>query len=225
MAVAFVRTVIMYVVILIVLRFSGKRQLGELQLSELVVTILISELAAIPMQDFNAPIFRGIISMITLVCLEIIISFICMKSIKFREMMEGHPSIIMKNGKVIQKEMEKVRLTMDDLIEAMHQNGISDISQIDCAILETNGKISIFQKSSYSPITPSAVNMKVEKEKTFHTAVIDGKINKDIIEKLGTTKESILKRLNNNGIKKLRDVYYLGMSDTGEIRIIKREKK
>lgn len=224
MAVAFVRTLIMYTVILIVLRFSGKRQLGELQLSELVVTILISELAAIPMQDFNAPILRGIVSMITLVCLEIIISFVCMKSVKFREIMEGHPCIIMNNGRIIQKEMEKVRLTMDDLTEAMHQNGITDISQINCAILETNGKISIFKKSCYAPITPNSVNITVKKEDIFHTVIINGKLNQNNMDNLNFSKEMILKRLKANGIKKLKEVYYLGMNSAGELRIIKKEK-
>ena len=125
----------------------GKRQIGELQPSELVVTIMISNIAAMPIENTNIPILGGIIPILTLICLEVIISFFGTKSTRFRELTTGSPKIIIKSGEIDQKQMENLRLSASDLIEEIRQNNITDIRDVEFAIVETNGKISFFKKT------------------------------------------------------------------------------
>ncbi len=141
MAIVLIRAVILYIVITFSLRLMGKRQLGELQPSELVVTILISNIAAIPVEDSSVPMIMGIVPILTLVCLDVIMSGIMLKSAKVRKLMIGSPRIIISEGDILQKEMKRLRYTVDDLTEAMREQQIFDITQIHYAIVETTGKI------------------------------------------------------------------------------------
>ncbi len=126
----------------------GKRQIGELQPCELVITILISELASMPIQDTNMPIIYGILPIITLAALEITVSTLTLKSVKFRHLLYGKPITIIRDGKINQKEMTRARMSIDDLVEAMHAEGIANIRNISLAILETNGNVSVIDKQN-----------------------------------------------------------------------------
>jgi uncharacterized membrane protein YcaP (DUF421 family) len=125
------------------MRLMGKRQIGEMQPSELVVTFMISELASLPAQSINIPILAGVVPIFTLVAVEIIISFISLKSRKAREIISGKPNLIIKDGKINYKEMEKLRMNMDDLLEELRLKDIKKIKHVKTAIVETNGKLSI----------------------------------------------------------------------------------
>ena len=146
MAISFIRTVILYLVVVIGLRIMGKRQIGEMQPSELVVAIMISDLATIPMQEVGIPIFYGIIPIFTLIIMEILLSQISLKSKKFRRLVTGKPSVIIHNGKLLREEMQKIRFNMDDLKEQLRIQGYTKVSDINFAILETNGQLSIIPK-------------------------------------------------------------------------------
>ena len=124
MAVSFIRTIILYAVVITALRIMGKRQIGELEPSELVVTILVSELAAIPMQDLGIPLFAGVIPIITLISLEIIVSFLCLKSRKLRRLLNGRAAIIIRGGKLDREKMKQMRITTDEVMEALRQQNI-----------------------------------------------------------------------------------------------------
>lgn len=224
MIVIFVRTIIMYLLILAVMRLSGKRQVGELQLSELVVTILISELAAIPMQDTSVPVSHGIISIVTLVSLEVIFSCIGMKSIKIRKLMEGRPSILIDNGTVDQQEMKKLRFTIDDLIESLRQCGVMRIDQVNYAILETNGKMSVFLKNAQSPPTAAAMNMAIKDDKLPLTVVSDGRIIDYNLEKLKISRDLLYKIMRKNGCKGPDEIFYMSADRERNVTIIRREK-
>ena len=225
MAVSFCRTIIMYIIILGIMRFSGKRQLGELQISELVVTILISELAAIPMQDFNAPVLRSIVAIVTLTSLEIVISFLCIKSLKFRTALEGHPCVLIENGKINQKEMQLVRFSIDDLMEALHQNGITGIDKVSAAILETSGKLSIFPKASELPITPKDMKLSVTETEIPYTVISDGKIVTKNIDKLNLSQRKLEKMIKQQGYRRISEIFYMSLTNSGEKHIIRREGK
>ena len=147
MTVTAIRTVIIYIFIILALRVTGKRQIGELQPVELVVTLLISDLAAIPMQDNGVPLISGLIPIAILVSLELLLSSLMMKSTRLSQVINGNPVVIIKNGKLDQQTLRKLRLGVDDVTEAMRQQELFDIRQIDCAIAETNGRISFFEKS------------------------------------------------------------------------------
>ena len=221
MAVIFFRTIIMYLLIIVVMRFTGKRQVGELQLSELVVTILISELAAIPMQDTSLPVIHGVISIVTLVSFEVILSFIGMKSIKIRKLMEGHPSILINNGTIDQEEMQKLRFTIDDLIESLRQSGVLRLDQVSYAILETNGKLSVFLKNEEAPPTAKDLEVVVQNEKLPLTVVSDGRIIDYNLEKLKMSRELLLKIMRKNA----SEIFYMAMDSEQNVSIVRKKKK
>lgn len=166
MAISFIRTIILYILVVIGLRTMGKRQIGEMQPSELVVAIMISDLAAIPMQETGIPLFSGIIPIFTLIIMEILLSQFSLKNKKFRRMLTGKPNVIIHNGKILKEEMKKIRFNMDDLNEQLRIQGYTGIKDINFAILETNGQLSIIPKPKNKQATVEDVeNIFEDKEK------------------------------------------------------------
>lgn len=145
MAVTAIRTVIIYIFIILALRVTGKRQVGELQPIELVVTLLISDLAVVPMQESGIPLTSGLIPIAVLVCLELVLSTLMMKSTKLSEIISGNPVVVIQNGVIQQQAMRQLRLGVDDLTETLRQQGVFDLHSVSCAIVETSGKISVLQ--------------------------------------------------------------------------------
>lgn len=166
MAISFIRTFILYILVVIGLRTMGKRQIGEMQPSELVVAIMISDLATIPMQETGIPLFSGIIPIFTLIIMEILLSQLSLKNKKFRRMLTGKPNVIIHNGKILSEEMKKIRFNMDDLNEQLRIQGYTGIKDINFAILETNGQLSIIPKPKNKQATVEDVeNIFEDKEK------------------------------------------------------------
>ncbi len=151
MAIVAVRTVILYFLLMLAMRLMGKRQLGELQPSELVVTLLLSDLAAVPMQDNGLPLLNGIIPILVLVALEVTLSCFMLKCPTLARLISGSPVPIIKDGRVDERVMRRLRITVDDLIEALRQQNIFDLQQVQYAIAETNGQISAFCYPQYQP--------------------------------------------------------------------------
>ena len=222
MGVSLIRTLVLYIFVVFAVRLMGKRQVGELQPSELVVAILISELAAIPMQDFGTPITNGIIPIMTLVTAEMLLSFFMLKSTRFRILFTGRPSVIIKDGVPSQKEMKKIRCTIDDLMEELRLAGVRDIADVDTAIMETNGKLSVFLKTGLEPATP--VDLSVVSEKKFLpiALIIDGDLIKKNLAVAGIGIDEI-----NNIIKsensEMNRIFFMYKNSTGGITTIKRE--
>lgn len=156
MAITAIRTVIIYLFIIVALRVTGKRQIGELQPVELVVTLLISDLAVIPMQESDIPLVTGLIPIAVLVCMELILSTLMMKSNGLSTLISGHPVVIIRNGVLQQKALRQLRLGVDDLTEALRQQKVFDLKQVECALVETSGKISVFtrHKNGEHPAVP-----------------------------------------------------------------------
>lgn len=159
MSIAFIRTVILYIFVVTAVRFMGKRQIGELQPSELVVAILISELAAIPMQETGIPLVSGIIPILTLVACEIILSTITLLSARFRHVVTGKPSVLIKGGVIDQLEMRRLCFTIDDLMEELRLCGYMNVDEVGYAVLETNGKLSVFPNCDNKPVTASMMKL------------------------------------------------------------------
>lgn len=176
MLISFVRTGILLVVIVIAVRIMGKRQIGQLQPAELVVTILLSEMAATPMQDNDIPMLNTLVAIAVLVSLEILMSVISLKSRKARSLLQGNSVIIIRNGKVDPKEMKRLRYTLDDLLEALRQKDVFDIGDVQYAIAETDGSLSVLLKPGKRTVT--AEDMAAEsKDNGLSCAVImDGEI-------------------------------------------------
>lgn len=153
----------------------GKRQIGELNPQELVITILISAVATVPLENNGMPLANSLIPIAIFISFEIINSTLSMKSIKFRALIKGKPRFIIKDGKIQQGELTKLRFTIDDLTDAVRQAGVFDISQVANAIVETNGVVSVQKKSEYAPLTPKDMGIKTEDAEVPITAIVDGK--------------------------------------------------
>ncbi len=195
------RTLILYVVVIISIRLMGKRQIGDMQPSELVVTLLISEIAAMPLQDTDQPILFGVSSILTLVALEIGISIIALKSFFVRKILSGKSVILIKDGIIDQKELKKVRMTVLDLVEMLRAQQVFDLSTVSFAVLETGGNLSVLLKAKDQPATARDVAAQKKTAELPLPVISDGKILSESVCALNTQKASIYKRLKLKGIK------------------------
>ena len=143
MATAFFRTIILYMVLITGLRLTGKRQIGELEPNELVLTMLLSDLAAVPMQDFGIPLVNGLLPISVILCLSVLMSQLSLRSVRFRALVCGEPTVIIRHGEIQQQAMGRNRLTIDELMEELRCQGVTDLAAVKYAVLETSGQLSI----------------------------------------------------------------------------------
>lgn len=223
MTITFIRTIILYLITIIALRIMGKRQLGELSPTELVVTILISDLAAIPMQDNGTPLLIGIIPILTLLSLEIITSSLALKSSKCKKLLFGENSMLILNGKINQPEMRRLRLTLDELLEELRLNGYTGIDKIRYAILETNGKLTVIPYAKYEVPTREDLKIKNVKNALPLSIISDGNISWSNVYKLKKNKAWLVATLKKHGYKKPTEVFLMQMDEDNNITIIAKE--
>jgi len=222
-AVILIRACILYVVITFSLRLMGKRQLGELQPSELVVTILISNIASIPVEDASVPMLMGIVPIFTLVCLDVIVSAIMLRSARFRRFIIGSPRIIISGGVIQQQEMKRLRYTVDDLIEAMREQQIFDISEVYYAIVETTGKIHFLQKTDYQSATRADVDKGGSTTDPPSVIIRDGIQDTEQLGMLGLGQGWLQQKLRENNVG-MKDVFLMTADKNGSATLIKRER-
>lgn len=218
-----IRTIITYVFVTLSIRLMGKRQIGDMQPNELVITLLISEIAAIPLQDVAQPLSIGLVSIFMLVVLEIVMSVIAMKSNKLSQLLNGKAVVVMKNGTIDQKALKSVRMTVSDLIELLRIQGVFELEDVHSAILEVNGSLSVKLKGEREPATVSDVGGKPKTSGIPMLVVSDGKIIEHSLEFLNLTKERLYHLINENR-KHLSDIYVMTLNDIGESIIIEKEK-
>ena len=223
MAIVLIRAMVLYIVITFSLRLMGKRQLGELQPSELVVTILISNIAAIPVEDSSMPMIMGIVPILTLVSLDVIVSSVMLKSSKFRKLMIGSPRIIVSEGKVLQKEMKKLRYTVDDLSAAMREQQIFDLNEIQYAIVETTGKINFFQKKDFQTATKKDVDKGGSTENPQSIIIRDGILDYEQLDILGLGRGWLNETLRANGAT-IKGVFLMTADKNGKSTVIPRQE-
>lgn len=190
-----IRTFIIYCAVSICVRLMGKRQLGQLQPGELVITILISEIAAMPIGDNNIPILNSIIPLFLLVSFEIINSLIDRKSVSFRHLTEGKPITIIRNGELLQKELKELRFTINDVLLGLRQKDVFDIDEVEYAVVETNGTLSVLLKPCYRPAIQKTTGKKEKDNGMPCAVVIDGKIIGSSFKDCGITEKEVLSRL------------------------------
>ncbi len=223
MIITVVRTAVVYFFVTLAIRLMGKRQIGDMQPNELVITLLISEIAAIPLQDSSQPVLNGIVAIFMLVILEIIISVLTMKSLKIRKLMSGNSAVVIKNGIIDQKTLKKVRLTVIDLIELLRGQGYFKIEEIAFAILEVNGSLSVIEKSQYRPLqTGDLKNLKTEKASLPLPVISDGKIMYESLTALNITLAQLEQKISPVLPK---DVFLMTLDRYGEKEVIMKEKK
>lgn len=222
MAIVLIRAVLLYIVIALCLRLMGKRQLGELQPSELVVTILISNIAAIPVEDSSVPMIMGVVPIVTLVCLDVIVSGIMLKSSKMRKLIIGSPRIIISEGKILQNEMKRLRYTVDDLMESMRNEQIFDVSQIHYAIVETTGKINFLLKKDYQPAEKQDVGVGGSTENPPSVIIRDGIRDNEQMRLLGLGEMWLTKTLREKNLSE-KGVFLMTADKNGKFSIIEKE--
>lgn len=218
----FFRTIILYISVILAMRIMGKGQVGELQPYELVVAIMLSELAAVPMQDTAIPLFDGIIPIITLMFLEVLISFLCLKFIGFRRIVSGVPSIIIKNGKINETELLKQRVNLDDLMEELRMKGYLNISDVEYAVLETNGNLSIIPKAEYAPVTIKDMKLQFSPIHLPITIILDGIVMKENLKVAGHDLKWLNSTLRTKNINKPQDVFFAMFDSNGQLFIQER---
>ncbi len=225
MATAFLRTVILYFLIMVGLRLMGKRQIGELEPSELVLTMMLSDLATVPMQDFGIPLLSGVIPILTLLSLSMLLSQLSLCSVRFRRLLCGSPTVLIDHGRLRQDAMRKNRFTIDELLEELRGQGISDLNDVKFAILENSGQLSILPWPELQP--PSAGDLSVEVPDSVSLPVIlvnDGRLITQNLEQCGKTMEWLKKQLQRQGLASYRDVFLLTIDGGGKIYCLPKEK-
>ena len=218
------RTLIVYVIIIIGLRIMGKRQISQLQTSELVVTLLISELAIMPIQNRNEPLLNGLIPMLLLIMCEVLVSFIMLRSGKFRKLICGKPIMVVENGIILQKQMRRLRMTTEDLIIQLRQNDIFYLSEVDFAIVETNGIMSVIKKAKYDYLTPSQIDLPAEKHVLELVVVSDGEISDHSLKLCGKTRQWVMEKIKAKNLR-LSDIFIMTADITDNFTIIEKFKK
>ena len=201
MLITFFRAVILYIFVLIVMRLMGKREIGQLQPFELAISIMIADLSTVPMADIGIPIFNGIIPILGLLLMHLIISILNLKSIKAREIICGKPRILIYRGKIDEKALRKERFTINELQERLRGNNIVNISDVEYAILETSGQVTVIQKPEKRNTIPEDFNIYPEYEGITYDLVVDGKIMQKNLDTLGKDYQWLEKELSKMNIK------------------------
>ncbi|MBQ1847791.1 MAG: DUF421 domain-containing protein [Clostridia bacterium] len=223
MTVMFFRTVIVYVLLLLVLRLMGKRQIGELQPSELVTTLLLSEIAAQPVIDDNIPISYGIVPVTVVIALEVIASFAVTKCPRLKKIFIGKPSVLINRGKLDIGEMSKVRITAEELLSELRLQGVGDIRDVYYAVMEENGKLSVIPKASASPSTKADVGAGAKENGMARAIVVEGKINDENLTALGKDRAWLYKQIKAQNTA-LEDIFLMTCGDSGETGLLTKGK-
>ncbi len=223
MTTIFIRTIIIYVILLSAMRLMGKRQIGELEVSDLITTLLVSEIAALPITDTNLPVSHAVIPIIVLLTFEVISSALLVKFPWIKKYISAKPTTLIKNGKLSSKQMLKARITADELISEMRQNNISDLEEVEYAILEQNGKISVIQKPEYRTPTVKDLNIRTNGSGFYHIIIENGCIDRHGTREMQLSRNDIDTILKKNKIK-MSEVYLMLISDDNEINIIRKDR-
>lgn len=226
MLILVIRTLILYGTVIASLRVMGKRQLGELQPSELVVAIMISDLASVPMQAIDIPILSGIIPVLTLIIAEVFMSYLSLKSKRIRKFLTGEPSIIIYNGEIREKELARLRFNINDLLGELRLNGCHDISEVAVAVIETSGKLSVIPKDTARGVTVEDMNIQNPRRDGLPCMLIsDGTVNRDEMERSGKSMDWLVRTLKKQGIDSIKEVFIASLDSEGELYVQKKEKK
>lgn len=223
MVIVIIRTMVVFLCIVGAMRLMGKRQLGELELSELVVAVLISDVAAHPLQDIGIPLLNGLLPIAVLLSCELLISWLSLKSDTLRRLLFGKPSILIEGGRIRQAEMRKNRFSLDELTEALRKKGITDFRTVQQAILETDGTLNVLSFASHSPVTPAQLHLETEERGMPVTLISDGKAEEENLRMLGHDRSWLTEKLKELGLTAPDQVYLMTIDALEGIYLQKKE--
>ena len=217
------RTLILYILIIAGVRLMGKRQVGELEPSELVLSLIIADLASVPMQDYGIPLLTGVIPILALLCVTMILSVLTMKYVGFRAVLCGRPSVVVRNGALDQREMARNRLTVDELLEELRGQGYTDLSVVKYAILETNGKLSVLPYANQKPPTARQLKVAAEEGGLPRVVISDGRLLERNLKALGHDRPWLEVQLQKRGCKDAGEVFLMMVDEQDSIYLARRD--
>ncbi len=219
-----IRAVILYLLVVLIIRIMGKHQIGQLQPYELVITIMISELAAVPMQDTDIPLINGIIPIVTLLVIQVTLSFLSLKSDAVRRLVCGGPSVLIENGRIVERELTRLRYSLNDLLEQLRLKDVPNIADVEFAILETSGKLSIIPKSQKRPVNPADLALDTPYEGLPVVLIVDGVLRRNHLAQTGLTEDWLRQQLREHGLNGWSEVFLASLDSTGGLYLQPKEK-
>ena len=220
----FLRTLLIYLVLTITMRLMGKRQIAQLEITDLVTTILISEIASLPVTDSSIPLSHAVVPILSLLTFEVLTSYLLARHPKIKGLLSARPAILIQDGILSQQAMRKARISADELISELRQQGVSDPAQVRYAILEQNGRISVILYQRHQPITPDMQSLQVEEEGLFHILIDKGVTNTHSMKELKISRKKLGDILKKER-KRKEDVYLMLVNDEGAYRILPTESE
>lgn len=222
MILSYLRTIFLYLILIVVVRLMGKRQIGEMEPAEFVVTMLIANLAAIPMQDSGIPLLSGLIPILTVLGVELILAVASLRCISFRRLLCGKPVILMQDGKIDQQNLRRARITLDELTEHLREQSVLDLAQVQYAILETNGQISVFPYPQYKPAPAKDAGIQVKDQYLPVTLVSDGRLLGHNLSLSGRDRAWLEQELRKRNCP-LEQVYLMTVDQGGTVYFVRKE--
>lgn len=224
MTVVFIRTLIAYTLLIVAIRLMGKRQIGQLEVTDFVITLLISEIATLPVENPDIPLANAIIPMITLLTFEVVSSTILSRTPRLKNLFSARPGYLIRRGRLDQKEMLKNRISPDELMSELRQNGYTDLSEVAYAIIEQDGKMTVIPRAEDRPLTPKDININVENSELSHIIIAGGVINKHGLLVMGKDRAWLERELRKRECS-AKNVFLMTLGDSGHINIIMKEKR
>ena len=220
---SFVRGVILYVLLIAVIRMMGKRQVGQMEPSEFVVTMMVADFAAIPLEKADVPLYTGIIPILTVLGMELVLSGLSMGSIRFRKFVCGKPVILIENGHILQNNLRRTRVTMDELTGHLREKNVLDLESVQYAILETNGNLSVFPYTKDAPATARDAGITVKQQYLPVTVISDGKLQKENLALTGRNEIWLQKELKRQKAR-VEDTWLLTVDKAGKVFFCRKEE-
>lgn len=219
MLILFMRTAILYIFVVLTMRVMGKRQIGQLEPFELVIAILIADLAAVPMEDKDIPLLHGILPIFLLLFFQVFFSYLSLKSIRFRRLFDGTPDILIRNGRIDEEAMYQSRYTLEELLGQLRTKGYVNPSDIEYAVLETNGDVSVIPKSQKRPVNPSDLGIPTAYEGLPTPLILDGHLVKENLRSVGLSVSWLKKELARAGVGETKEVFLALLDTQGELYV------
>ncbi len=216
MTVIFVRSFIFFIILSLSMRLMGKRQIGEIELTEFVTAVMLSELAALPVTDADIPLLHGFVAVGVIVSLEIIVAFLCRKSPTLRGILDGKALILVAKGRVLEKNLTATRVSADELFAAIRGAGLKGMEEVSYVILEQTGALSVIPAAHAAPLTPTDMGMKTEDKGVSHMVVVDGKIQKRALSDSGRNEKWLLEELKRKKLS-VKELLYFSVDDSGTV--------
>ena len=224
MIISYFRTIVLYLVLIAGIRLLGKRQIGQMEASEFVVTMLVANLASIPMQDSGIPLLSGVVPILTVIALELALSWLTMRSVVLRRLLCGKPVILIENGRLLPENLRSTRVSLDELTGHLRQKDVMDIQSVQYAILETDGNISVFPYPSSRPATAADAGIKVKEQYLPVSIIVDGYLSRKDLARAGKNEQWLQKTLGSHGAK-VEDTMLLTVDRAGNVVFLRKESK